>query len=173
MSVSLVLYKDCKEVKLFLFCIRKTWVFNLISTLLHITAYTNAWNWWRYYQKLQCDTLNMNNFCWYKWTWGFTISTLVFTNTMMMHSSSYLCLLMGCVTCSLPWQGCGSRWLHWRGCGHTAASAVVPHVSNRPGTLQRRGTALIQPWWCVHVKTVGKKKHKVRAKPCTNCSQNF
>lgn len=58
------------------------------------------------------------------------------------------------VTCrSLPWQVCGSRWQHWTGCGHTAASAVVPHESNRPDTLQRTGTVLIQPWWCVHVMT--------------------
>lgn len=66
------------------------------------------------------------------------------------------------VTCSSsPWQGCGSRWQHWTGCGHTAASAEVPRASDRPDTLQRRGIALTQPWWCVHVMTVGGRKHKV------------
>lgn len=67
------------------------------------------------------------------------------------------CPFMGWVTCrSSPWQGCRSRWQHWTGCGHTAASAVVPHVSDHPDTLQRRGIALIQPWWCGHVMTVGR-----------------
>lgn len=110
--------------------------------------------------------------------WRLAVSNLIFAEAMITpkitgafgvwklpicsHSSLITCKgtwpsFMGRVTCrSSPWQGCGSRWQHWTGCGRTAASAVAPHVSDRPDTLQRRGIALTQPWWCVHVRTVGR-----------------
>ena len=73
--------------------------------------------------------------------------------------------LSGCVSCrSLPWPGFGSRWRRWTGCGHTAASAVVPRVSNRPGTSQRRGTAPGPTCWCGHVTTAGRSTESWRSK---------
>lgn len=88
------------------------------------------------------------------WGWELPLCINLMYRTACRDTSPFF---LGWVTCrSSPWLGCRSRWRHWTGCGHTAASAAEPRVPDRPDTLQRRGIALTQPGWCVHVMTGGK-----------------